>query len=572
MEEMEEIKFEELDEVLDDIEDLEEIQDVKDCSFSKFYAPIRSLFAADSQLLDKFSMCKDHMERLQLLVEMEVVKNSLADIKAEGEVINQDKLPEPSSSQPLEWKSPPKLSYGPNKTHPHLSKAIEVKSSKTEGRYMVAKQKILPGDVLMVDTSYATSLFEDYYKSHCNHCFIRIKEEPVNCPTCCKVKFCSTECMKTSYLNVHRWECPVLQYVDNNDIGRMATLAYRIVARTGYNYLSSQAEQFESMEPTYTENDYISVFKQEDNMGVRPIGDHLKRCVTGLILTRCLQISEWFPENLRNDLNSKEVLVIANIIVRHIQSCSCNAYEINEFIRKGSSMVECESVELGGAVYPTISLSNHACSANTSRTNFGTCGIVRAITTIYPNEKVYDNYGYFYHTEDREHRQNMLSCQYFFNCACAACKEDWPTYRDLARREPEFCCFACKHSLGSSLGKVKKCPRCKKDLKGIGKIERQIQGLHRDFRQIMDDIKESNAEANIKTYSLLLSDIEKVCKMPCKELITCQQVLLQCFAAVGNASHVEIAPELAQMVPYSGGGSDYGSSDEDDEGDMPGLI
>lgn len=74
--------------------------------------------------------------------------------------------------------------------------------------------------------------------------------------------------------------------MDNNDIGRMATLAYRIVARTGYNYLSTQAEQFESMEPTYKENDYISVFKQEDNVSVRPIGDHLKRCVTGLILTR----------------------------------------------------------------------------------------------------------------------------------------------------------------------------------------------------------------------------------------------------------------------------------------------
>lgn len=265
-------------------------------------------------------------------------------------------------------------------------------------------------------------------------------------------------------------------------------------------------------------------------------------------------------------------MTIANIIVKHIQSCACNAYEINEFIRKGSSMVECESVELGGAVYPTISLSNHACSANTSRTNFGKYGIVRATKTIFPNEKVYDNYGYFYHTEDKNHRQNMLKCQYFFDCGCAACKEDWPTYRDLAGREPEYCCYACKHFLGSSLGKVKKCPRCKKDLKGMGKVERQILNMHRDFREIMDEIEEENAEANITKYSLLLSEIEKVCKMPCKELITCQQVLLQCFAALGNASRVEIAPETAQMVPYAGGGSDYGSSDDEDEEDMPGLI
>ena len=54
---------------------------------------------------------------------------------------------------------------------------------------MVAKQKILPGDVLMVDTAYATSLFEDYYKSHCNMCFIRITGEPVPCPTCNTVSY-----------------------------------------------------------------------------------------------------------------------------------------------------------------------------------------------------------------------------------------------------------------------------------------------------------------------------------------------------------------------------------------------
>ena len=57
---------------------------------------------------------------------------------------------------------------------------------------------------------------------------------------------------------------------------------------------------------------------------------------------------------------------------------------------------------------------------------------------------------------------------------------------------------------------VKKCPRCKKDLKGIGKIEKHIQAMHRDFRQIMDDIQESTAEANIKKYSVLLTEIEKV--------------------------------------------------------------
>ena len=60
--------------------------------------------------------------------------------------------------------------------------------------------------------------------------------------------------------------------------------------------------------------------------------------------------------------------------------------------------------------------------------------------------------------------------------------------------------------------------------------------------------------------------------MPCKEVITCQQILLQCFAVLGNASRVELAPETAQVALYTGAGSDYGDSDEEDDEDMPGLI
>ena len=139
-------------------------------------------------------------------------------------------------------------------------------------------------------------------------------------------------------------------------------------------------------------------------------------------------------------------------LAQHIQACSCNAYEVNELIRRGFSVVDCESVELGGAVYPTIrydrdqrsnvslpekfvcllycdcSLSNHACTANTSRTNCGTRGVVRATRTIFPKERVWDNYGYFYHTEERQHRRGMLQSQYFFTCNCPACKDDWPSY------------------------------------------------------------------------------------------------------------------------------------------------
>ena len=65
---------------------------------------------------------------------------------------------------------------------------MEVKFSKAEGRYMVAKQKISPGEVLMVDTPYITSLFSPFTLSHCKFCFKRVPENSrVSWPGCDKV-------------------------------------------------------------------------------------------------------------------------------------------------------------------------------------------------------------------------------------------------------------------------------------------------------------------------------------------------------------------------------------------------
>ena len=76
-----------------------------------------------------------------------------------------------------------------NVTHPYLWNFVKVKSSKTEGRYMSAKQKILPGEVLVVEPALSTSLFREYYPTHCLHCFRRLEEEQQACPGCTTVKF-----------------------------------------------------------------------------------------------------------------------------------------------------------------------------------------------------------------------------------------------------------------------------------------------------------------------------------------------------------------------------------------------
>ena len=109
----------------------------------------------------------------------------------------------------------------------------QVKSSKSEGRYMVAKQKILPGDVLVVEPAFSTSLFRDFYSTNCLHCFQRLPEEPVCCPGCTTVSsYCLRTLEKVSSLDVR-----VALYVKTSKtscitVGRVAH-DYHTVSRSG---------------------------------------------------------------------------------------------------------------------------------------------------------------------------------------------------------------------------------------------------------------------------------------------------------------------------------------------------
>ena len=68
----------------------------------------------------------------------------------------------------------------------------------------------------------------------------------------------------------------------------LSCVIFRIVATAGYELVSRGKEELESLseEATYGDKDYLGVFRQEDNMNSRTVGDHLKRNATALLLTR----------------------------------------------------------------------------------------------------------------------------------------------------------------------------------------------------------------------------------------------------------------------------------------------
>ena len=80
MEDWEEAKFEEIDDqiannfqkVALDNEDDNGTEDEEGHTFNKFYGPVRAAFSNDSKLLEDFSSCQQHEERLKILLNIEV--------------------------------------------------------------------------------------------------------------------------------------------------------------------------------------------------------------------------------------------------------------------------------------------------------------------------------------------------------------------------------------------------------------------------------------------------------------------------------------------------------------------
>ena len=152
-------------------------------------------------------------------------------------------------------------------------------------------------------------------------------------------------------------------------------------------------------EVKYDSSDYLSVYLQESNEHLRDVGDTFRRCVTALYLVQFLRLAHFFPNEDHYAkwgsffLSSNEDLIqICTVIVRHIQACSCNAYEINELVVvEEFSGSRDSSRELGGAVFANVSLSNHSCFPNTMRYY-----VLLIVTFIYIPMKYLYRYTYIY--------------------------------------------------------------------------------------------------------------------------------------------------------------------------------
>lgn len=458
----------------------------------------------------------------------------------------------------------PQLSYGVHKSFPSASAALDFVGTSNHGRCVIAKRDIKPGDVLMVDSPYSSMLNPDYLDTHCFHCYKRAPV-PVPCNSCSKVWYCCEGCRESSWNGTHAVECRVLNHLIEPGIGKMALLSFRMLTLMTWSKLQTIRGKIESLveselqelttpqeeeegkekeestttpfkpmswEGQYLPHDYMTVLHLTTNSTKRTFGDLFKRSVTAMYLAKCLKLSGYFGPG---DLSEDDLLFAASVLLRYLQGSSCNAYEISEFELGPSGVVGSKVLEVGGAIYTTISLTNHACFSNTSRYSVGDKCVLRAIRSIPKGSEIFDNYGFHYYMNTVNERQEILLNQYKFKCMCEPCRDLWSLYPHHPTETLIFRCPApeCGQSCCYSNTSRSKCNLCGNQQQ-YTKLLKELDTQLTRFKEALTKLKQGHAEAALPLLASHMEFLDRHAVLPIKHYSDLQEALKQCFNYLGN--------------------------------------
>jgi len=418
-----------------------------------------------------------------------------------------------------------------------LSDACDVANDPSAGRYIVAKRDILPGEIVLCEKPYASIMLAGSRFDHCSHCY-KTTLAPLPCLSCHHHLYCSTECRSLAYKLYHRVECPLGEIIEKSGVDKFAVLAVRTLVVTPldvvYKYrklLSPVKDNDYSFnvqnDEVYRADSYEAICGLVTHAEHRTAHDLFRRAAIAIFLLRCLCFAGFFEtENPPADVLSGA----GGLLLSHLQSFPCNAHEISEFDLDPDAVATSTPHELGAGIYATLSLFNHSCDPAVTRNFYGERCVVRTIRSVSPGEELSDNYGAVFAMQPRLERRTKLRPQYFFQCNCTACTEDWPLYSTLQETGPKWRCSNCNILIPA--GKTK-CTQCGSEMNLAICIDR----LHKSdklYKGAFDKLLKCCVDEALPVFLGHLQVMDELLCPPCADYAACQEAIKQCYSIMAN--------------------------------------
>lgn len=264
--------------------------------------------------------------------------------------------------------------------HPKLS----FQQDACQGRYAVANDDIDVGTIIVEENSHCAVVEAAHALKNCQYCFTSVYQ-PIACPTCSFVIFCSTVCERLANRTFHKIECSIQNCLFQTGASVNCLLALRIVSQRNYSYFKDKRNKLHDYlkddckkaiirKKIYRYDDYYNVFFLCRNESLREKRELLHYACMAIYLLRLLKFSNYFPFETKDEQLLDEEAYIGGLLLRHLQLLQFNAHEISELknISNVSSEVtnlftKYENTTIGAGLYPTLALFNHSCDPSIVR-------------------------------------------------------------------------------------------------------------------------------------------------------------------------------------------------------------
>lgn len=287
----------------------------------------------------------------------------------------------------------PRLSYTTHKTVPFIVNSLEIKQDDTFGRYVITNKDLNVGDIIAIDEPFAFIVPKSKQFERCEHCYIENTMSLIPCRWCTAVMFCSQTCFEDAYQQYHKYECPIIDYLNNQVRVRFCLLPLRITLYllstfTSMNDLVEFINELDGNDnnifninyiPAYNRMvRYASVFSLQEG---RSTGSR-EREVQLLFALLAVLIKK---TDLHEHLTSSMISLLMDLQRRHLLISTINSSANLDLTDENSDNM------IG--IYPFRSLLNHACSANVMSTSYGKNVIISVLRPIFAGEQLFDSYG-----------------------------------------------------------------------------------------------------------------------------------------------------------------------------------
>lgn len=321
------------------------------------------------------------------------------------------------------------------------------------GRYVVADESISENETIMSEEPFAfvpiVSVDHDSIHYICDGC-AESDIVPFPCYGCRFAFYCGPKCREKQE-PIHRFECSGNKVNLFGEVG-IAYLALRCLLVV-FNSLLEEVRQRKGSKTIQTAEELWPVILETGRDGelmglctnfeiLDGKSDLLRYALTASLLCCYLTHKTTFMEETRSarrqimQSNSEWEIILASLLLRLINQMICNAHTIDQTIVKGFTgdgfrvgylSEAAQNSPMFSAIYPRVSLYNHACEPS-FRNKFEKAKlVVIASKDIDKGKEIFNCYGPKWISDSRDERRSLLRLQYGFTCNCVHCRDSKDT-------------------------------------------------------------------------------------------------------------------------------------------------